>query len=56
MAFAAHVRDTLMCVPVFLLRQGFVDAIVEVFVMGENDMTANVVKLKVQSVFGVEYM
>jgi hypothetical protein len=34
-----------MLVPVILLGQGFVDAVVEVLVVGEDDVAANVVEL-----------
>ena len=41
----AHVGDTLVCVPVGLVGEGFVDAVVEVLVVGEDDMAADVVEL-----------
>jgi hypothetical protein len=31
--------------PVIFVWQGFVNTVVEVFVMGKNDMTANIVQL-----------
>jgi hypothetical protein len=34
-----------MCVPIVFVRQGFVDAVVEVLVMGEDDMAADIVEL-----------
>ena len=34
-----------MCVPVILLGQCLVNAVVEVFVVGENDVSANIVEL-----------
>lgn len=44
-ALAADVGDTLVAIPVIIFGEGFVDAVVEVFVVGENDMTTDVVKL-----------
>jgi hypothetical protein len=32
-----------MCVPVVFFRQGLVDAVIEVFVVRENDMTTDIV-------------
>lgn len=34
-----------MRVPVFSLRQRFVDTVIEILVMRENDMTSNIIKL-----------
>lgn len=38
-----------MGVPVLLSGQGFINAIVEVFVVGEDDMAADVVELRGES-------
>jgi hypothetical protein len=43
--FASHIGDTLMCVPIIYLRESLVNAVVEVFVVGEDDMAANIVEL-----------
>jgi hypothetical protein len=48
--FATNVRDSLVCEPIVVFGKGFIDAIVEVFVVGEDDMTANVIKLEFKSV------
>jgi hypothetical protein len=45
LALAAHVGDTLVCEPVVVVRKGLVDAVVEVLVVREDDMAANVVEL-----------
>jgi hypothetical protein len=42
-AFVANIADTLVVVPVAFVRKGFVDAVVEVFVVGEDDVAADVV-------------
>lgn len=34
-----------MCVPIVLIGQGLVDAVVKVLVVGEDDMAANIVQL-----------
>ena len=34
-----------MCVPIVFCRQCLIDAVVKVFVVGEDDVTANVVEL-----------
>ena len=39
-----------MGVPIFLLRQRFVDAVVKVLVVGKDDMPADIVKLARRSV------
>jgi hypothetical protein len=44
--FATDVGDTLVGVPVTGLGQSLVDAVVEVLVVGENDVTANIVELE----------
>lgn len=41
-----------MSIPVVLLRQCLVDAVIEVFVVGKDNMSANVIKLVDQLVFG----
>jgi hypothetical protein len=45
---AADVGDALVGVPVCLFGKGFIDTVVEVLVVGEDDMAANVVKLPVR--------
>jgi hypothetical protein len=34
-----------MCIPVVFAREGLVDAVVEVLVVGEDDVTADIVQL-----------
>jgi hypothetical protein len=41
----ADVGDALVVVPVGVVGEGFVDAVVEVFVVGEDDVTADIVEL-----------
>ncbi len=43
---AAHIRNTLVCIPVFGLGQCLVDTVIEVLVVGEDDMAANIVELR----------
>jgi hypothetical protein len=43
---ATDVGDALMRVPVILLRKGLVNAVVEVFVVGEDNVAADVVELR----------
>ena len=42
---AADVGDTLVSVPVLLLGEGLVDAVIEVLVVGEDNVAADVVQL-----------
>ena len=42
---ATDVGDTLVAVPVIILGEGLVDAVVEVLVVGEDDVTTDIVKL-----------
>lgn len=43
-----------MCVPVFWLRQSLVDTIIEVLIMGKDDVPANIVELSyTQSIRGL---
>jgi len=42
---AADIGDSLMCVPIRLFWKCLVDAIVKVLVVGEDDMTADIVEL-----------
>jgi len=42
---AADVRDTLVCEPIVLLGERLVDNVVEVLVVGEDDMATDIVKL-----------
>lgn len=41
----SDVGDSLVGVPVFFLGQGFIDAVVEVFVVGEDDVATDIVEL-----------
>lgn len=41
----ADIGDTLVGVPVIILRKSFVDAVVEVLVVGEDNVSANIVQL-----------
>jgi hypothetical protein len=43
---AADIRDALVVVPVVVARESLVDAVVKVFVMGEDNMATNVVELQ----------
>lgn len=43
---AADVRDSLMGVPVGLVGKCLVDAVIEVLVVGEDNMTADIVELR----------
>jgi hypothetical protein len=43
--FVADVRDALVVVPIGVVGEGFVDTVVEVFVVGEDDVAADVVEL-----------
>jgi hypothetical protein len=43
---AADIADALVGVPILVIWERFIDAIVEVLVVGEDDMTANVVELE----------
>lgn len=45
MLLAANVGNTLVGVPILLLREGLVDAVVEVLVVGEDNVTADIVEL-----------
>jgi hypothetical protein len=40
---ASYVGYPLMCVPVFVFRKGFIDAVVEVFVVREDNVAADIV-------------
>ena len=51
-AIVANVGDTLVGEPVILLGQSLVDAVVEVLVVGEDDMATNVVELQNNGVSG----
>ena len=46
LALVPHVGDALVGVPVVLLRKGLVNAVVEVLVVGEDDVTADIVELR----------
>lgn len=48
-ALVADVGDSLVDEPVVVLGESLVQAVVEVLVVGEDDMTANVVQLKKSS-------
>jgi hypothetical protein len=45
LALAADVGDTLVGEPVVVVGKGLIDAIVEVLVVGEDDMATDVVEL-----------
>ena len=45
MALAADVGDTLVAVPVVILGEGLVDAVIEVLVVREDNVTTDVVEL-----------
>lgn len=45
--FVPDVRDTLVMVPVFSLRKGFIDTVVEVFVVRKDDVSAHIVELRI---------
>jgi hypothetical protein len=47
LALAANVGDTLVGVPVILLGKSLVNAVVEIFVVGEDDVTTDIVKLRI---------
>lgn len=42
----ADVGDTLVTVPVLIAGEGFVDAVIEVLVVGEDNVTTDIVELK----------
>lgn len=44
-ALVANVGDTLVVVPVGLVGQSLIDAVVEVLVVGEDDVAADIVEL-----------
>lgn len=44
-ALVANVGDTLVLVPVIILGESLVDAVVEVLVVGEDDVATNIVEL-----------
>jgi hypothetical protein len=46
LGLAADIRDALVGEPVVVVGQGLVDAVVEVLVVGEDDMAADVVELR----------
>lgn len=45
-AFISHIRNALMCIPIILFWQCLVNAVIEVFVVGEDDMPSDVVELR----------
>jgi hypothetical protein len=45
LALAADVRHTLVGEPVVVVGKGLVDAVVEVLVVGEDDMATDIVEL-----------
>ena len=47
-AFASYVGDSLVGEPIVVFGEGLVNAVVEVFVVGEDDMAADVVELVLQ--------
>jgi hypothetical protein len=42
---ATDIGDTLVSVPVIILGESLIDAVVEVLVVGEDDVTTDVVEL-----------
>jgi hypothetical protein len=46
LALAADVGDALMCEPVIVVGERLVNAVVEVLVVGEDDMATDVVELQ----------
>lgn len=50
LALAANVGDTLVGVPVVVLGESLVDAVVEVLVVGEDDVTTNIEELRLSRV------
>lgn len=48
-ALVADIGDSLMDEPVVVLGESLVQAVVEVLVVGENDVTANIVQLEKKS-------
>jgi hypothetical protein len=46
LALAANVGDTLVSVPIILLGKRLVNAVVEILVVGEDDVTTDIVKLR----------
>jgi hypothetical protein len=47
LALAANVGDTLVAVPIILLGKSLIDAVVEILVVGEDDVTTDIVKLRI---------
>jgi hypothetical protein len=47
-ALVADVWDTLVGVPVIITGESLVDAVVEVFVVGEDNVAADIVKLETE--------
>jgi hypothetical protein len=47
---AAHIRDAPVSEPIIFIGKSFVQAIVEIFVVGKDDMSTNVKKLLTWSV------
>jgi hypothetical protein len=41
-------------IPIVFIREGFIDAVVEVLVMGEDDVAANIVELLMVSYVSAE--
>lgn len=46
----ANIADALVCVPVVRLGQSFVNAVVEVFVVGEDDVATDIIKLRLSAI------
>lgn len=45
-ALATDVGNTLVLVPVLIIGESLVDAVIEVFVVGEDNVTTDIVKLQ----------
>jgi hypothetical protein len=43
---ATDIRDTLVLVPVVILGKSLVDAVIEVLVVGEDNVSADIVELR----------
>lgn len=55
-ALVADVGDSLVVEPVVLLGQGLIEAVIEVLVVGEDNVTANIVQLSIASLASANSM
>ena len=46
LALVSHIGDTLVGIPVGVLRESLVDAVIEVLVVGEDDVATDIVELE----------